>query len=220
MGSLYRSQHELLPLFKKGDAPHVNNVELGKKGRWRSNVWTYPGASSIGSDARQGLQDHPTVKPTAMFEDALLDLTNRGDIVLDPFLGSGSTLIAAVRAGRICRGVELDPLYVDVIIRRYEAETGHAAVLQETPRQNSSGGKQRLGHISKMGNRYLRTLLVVGAHAVLYHRKPHEDALRSWAKKLMQSKPFKLVAVALANKIARIAFAIMRGKTTYSAVPA
>ena len=132
MGSLYRSQHELLPLFKKGDAPHVNNVELGKKGRWRSNVWTYPGASSIGSDARQGLQDHPTVKPTAMLEDALLDLTNRGDIVLDPFLGSGSTLIAAERAGRICRGVELDPLYVDVIIRRYDAETGRPAVLLET----------------------------------------------------------------------------------------
>ena len=127
MGSLYRSQHELLPLFKKGDAPHVNNIELGKRGRWRSNVWTYPGASSLGSDARRGLQDHPTVKPTAMLEDALLDLTNRGDIVLDPFLGSGSTLIAADKAGRVCRGVELDPLYVDVIIRRYEAATGEAA---------------------------------------------------------------------------------------------
>jgi len=132
MGSLYRSQHELLPLFKKGDAPHVNNVELGKRGRWRSNVWTYPGASSLGSDARRGLQDHPTVKPTAMLEDALLDLTNRGDIVLDPFLGSGSTLIAADKAGRVCRGVELDPLYVDVIIRRYEAVTGDTAVLAET----------------------------------------------------------------------------------------
>ena len=81
MGSLYRSQHELLPLFKKGTAPHVNNVELGKRGRWRSNVWTYPGASSLGSDARRGLKDHPTVKPTAMLEDALLDLSNRGDIV-------------------------------------------------------------------------------------------------------------------------------------------
>jgi len=76
-----------------------------------------------------------------------------------------------------------------------------------------------LGRISKMGNRYLRKLLVVGAHAVLCHRKPHEDALRSFAKKLMQTKPFKLVAVALANKMARIAFAIMRGKTTYSAAP-
>ena len=124
MGSLYRSQHELLPLFKKGTASHVNNVELGKRGRWRSNVWTYPGASSLGSDARRGLKDHPTVKPTAMLEDALLDLTNRGDIVIDPFLGSGSTLIAAEKTGRVCRGVELDPLYVDVIVRRYEAATG------------------------------------------------------------------------------------------------
>jgi DNA modification methylase len=131
MGSLYRSQHELLPLFKKGGAPHINNIELGKRGRWRSNVWTYPGASSLGSDARRGLQDHPTVKPTAMLEDALLDLTNRGDIVLDPFLGSGSALIAAEKTGRICRGVELDPLYVDVIIRRYHAATGNAAVLAQ-----------------------------------------------------------------------------------------
>jgi DNA modification methylase len=102
MGSLYRSQHELLPLFKKGDAPPVNNIELGKRGRWRSNLWTYPGASSMGSDARRGLQDHPTVKPTAMLQDALLDLANRGDIVLDPFLGSGSTLIAAEATGRVC----------------------------------------------------------------------------------------------------------------------
>jgi DNA modification methylase len=132
MGALYRSQHELLPLFKKGSAPHVNNVELGKRGRWRSNVWTYPGASSLGSDARRGLKEHPTVKPTAMLEDALLDLTNRSDIVIDPFLGSGSTLIAAEKTGRVCRGVELDPLYVDVIIRRHEAATGSPAVLVET----------------------------------------------------------------------------------------
>jgi transposase len=95
-----------------------------------------------------------------------------------------------------------------------------AAFLGLTPRQTSSGGKERLGRVSKMGNRYLRRLLVVGAHAVLYHRKPHEDALRSWAKKLIQTKPFKLVAVALANKMARIAFAILRGKTTYSPSPA
>jgi DNA modification methylase len=132
MGSLYRSQHELLPLFKKGTAPQVNNVELGKRGRWRSNVWTYPGASSLGSDARRGLQDHPTVKPTAMLEDALLDLTDREDIVIDPFLGSGSTLIAADKTGRLCRGVELDPLYVDVIARRYQVATGNPAVLIET----------------------------------------------------------------------------------------
>ena len=132
MGSLYRSQHELLPLFKKGDAPHINNVKLGKHCRWRSNVWTYAGASSLGSDARRGLAEHPTVKPTAMLEDALLDLTERGDIVLDPFFGSGSTLIAAHRTGRVCRGVEIDPLYVDLIIRRFETETGENAVLMET----------------------------------------------------------------------------------------
>ena len=119
-------------MFKNGSAPHVNNIELGKRGRWRSNVWTYPGASSLGSDARRGLQDHPTVKPTAMLEDALLDLSDRGDIVIDPFLGSGSTLIAAQKTGRVCRGVELDPLYVDVIVRRFEAATGTAATLVET----------------------------------------------------------------------------------------
>jgi DNA modification methylase len=132
MGSLYRSQHELLPLFKKGKGSHINNVELGKNGRWRSNLWTYPGASSMGSEARQGLQHHPTVKPVAMLEDALLDMTERGDIVLDPFLGSGSTLISAERTGRRCRGLEFDPLYVDVIVRRYEAVTGRPAVLEST----------------------------------------------------------------------------------------
>jgi len=95
-----------------------------------------------------------------------------------------------------------------------------AAFLGLAPRQNSSGGKQRLGRISKMGNRYLRKLLVVGAHAVLYHRKPHTDALRMWAKKLMEKKPFKLVAVALANKIARIAFAILRARTIYNPIAA
>jgi DNA modification methylase len=111
MESLYRSQHELLPLFKKGNAPHINNIELGKRGRWR-----------FGSDARRGLCDHPTVKPTAMLDDALLDVTNRGDIVIDPFLGSSSSLIAAQNTGRICRGVELDPLYVAVVVRRFDPD--------------------------------------------------------------------------------------------------
>jgi len=133
MGSLYRSQHELLPLFKKGAASNVNNISLGKRGRRRTNLWTYPGASSQGSVARKGLQDHPTVKPTEMLQDALIDLTNRGEIVLDPFLGSGSVLIAAENTGRLCCcGIELNPLYVDVIIRRYEAETGAAAILADT----------------------------------------------------------------------------------------
>jgi DNA modification methylase len=120
------------PCSRQGATPHVNNVELGKRGRWRSNVWTYPGASSLGSDARRGLKDHPTVKPTAMLEDALLDLSNRRDNVVDPFLGSGSTLIAADKTGRACRGIELDPLYVDVIVRRYQTATGNPAVLVET----------------------------------------------------------------------------------------
>jgi DNA modification methylase len=132
MGGLYQSQHKLLPLFKKGSAAHVNNVSVGKRGRHRSNLWSYPGASSLGSAARKGLLDHRSEKPTAMLEDALIDLTRRGDIVLDPFLGSGSTLIAAENSGRMCRGVELDPLYIDVIIRRYEALTRTTAVLADT----------------------------------------------------------------------------------------
>jgi DNA methylase len=103
-----------------------------QKGPLALELWTYPGASSFGSDARRGLEDHPTVKPTVMLADALLDLTNRGEIVLDPFLGSGSTLIAAERTGRRCRGVELDPLYIDVILRRYQRETGESAVLEAT----------------------------------------------------------------------------------------
>ena len=107
-------------------------LNSGKKGRWRSNVWTYPGVSPLGSDARGGLKDHPTVKPTAMLEDALLDLTNRGDTVVDPVLGSGSTLIAAEKTGRVCRGVEVEPLCVDVIVRRYEAATGKPAIHVET----------------------------------------------------------------------------------------
>ena len=131
-GSLYRSQHELLPLFKKGKARHVNNVELGKHGRWRSNVWRNPGTSSIGSQARNGLKYHPTIKPTAMLEEALLDLSDRGEIVLDPFLGSGSTIMAAENTSRRCRGVELDARYVDVIVHRFEALTGRSAHLQAT----------------------------------------------------------------------------------------
>jgi DNA modification methylase len=131
-GSLYRSQHELLPLFKKGTASHVDNLSLGKRGRHRTNLWTYPQASSSGSDARIGRLDHGSAKPPAMLEDALIDLTNRGDIVLDPFLGSGSTLIAAENSGRVCRGVELNPLSIDVIIRCYEALTRTTAVLADT----------------------------------------------------------------------------------------
>lgn len=132
MGSLWRSQHELLPMFKKGDQPHINNVELGRHGRYRSNLWTYPGANIAGSDANDRLADHPTPKPVAMLEDAIRDITHPQDIVLDPFLGSGSTLIAAQTTGRRCRGIELDPLYVDLIVQRWQALTGKVATLEDT----------------------------------------------------------------------------------------
>jgi DNA modification methylase len=132
MGSFLRSRHELFPMFKKGTKPHVNNIELGRHGRWRSNVWMYAGASAIGSDSRKGLKYHPTVKPIAMLEDAILDCTLRDEIVLDPFAGSGSTLLAALRSGRRCRCIELDPRYVDVIVRRYQAFTGKQAVHRST----------------------------------------------------------------------------------------
>ena len=131
-GSFLRSQHELLPIFKKGTAPHLNNVQLGRLGRWRSNVWNYPGASTLGSEAREGLADHPTVKPRAMLEDALLDVSNRGEIVIDPFCGSGSTLLAAERTGRICRAIEIDALYCDLAIRRWQEMTGQEAILAAT----------------------------------------------------------------------------------------
>lgn len=132
MGSLWRSQHELIGAYKKPGAAHINNVELGKSGRWRSNLWRYPGASSLGSDARDGLDGHPTPKPIALLLDGILDVTHRSGIVVDTFSGSGSTLIACERSGRRFRGVELDALYVDLAIRRWEAETGRAAVLVDT----------------------------------------------------------------------------------------
>jgi DNA modification methylase len=131
-GSLWRSQHELLPMFKKGKSPHLNHVELGRFGRWRSNLWQYAGASSLGSDARDHLSLHPTVKPVAMLEDALLDISDRGEIVLDPFAGSGSTLMAAEGTGRCCRAIEIDSLYCDVVIRRWQHASGQEAILERT----------------------------------------------------------------------------------------
>jgi len=127
MGSLYRSQHELIFVFKNGTAPHINNVELGKNGRYRTNVWFYRGLNSFGSD-RELLNMHPTVKPVEMIVEALLDVSNRGGIVLDGFAGSGSTLIAAEKTKRICYGIELEPLYIDTTIRRFETLTGKDAV--------------------------------------------------------------------------------------------
>jgi DNA modification methylase len=131
MGSLYRSRHELVLVYKKGHGRHRNNVELGRYGRNRTNVWEYSGGNSFGGRTTEEgnlLQLHPTVKPVQMIADALLDSTARGDIVLDPFLGSGSTLIASERTGRICYGMDLDPLYVDVAIRRWQRHTGDHAI--------------------------------------------------------------------------------------------
>ena len=131
MGSFYRSQHELVFVFKVGTAPHTNTFGLGETGRHRSNVWTYPGVNAFGA-GQSDLALHPTVKPTAMVADAIKDVTKLNQIVLDGFGGSGSTLIAAERNRRVARLVELDPLYCDVICRRFEAETGKPATLEGT----------------------------------------------------------------------------------------
>ncbi len=130
MGSLYRSQHELVFVFKNGRSGHRNNVQLGRHGRNRSNVWTYPGANSFGRGTEEGnlLALHPTVKPVGLVADAITDCTARSDVVLDAFLGSGTTVIAAERTGRLCRGLELDPLYVDTIIARWQGFTDGKAV--------------------------------------------------------------------------------------------
>ncbi|MGE0774575.1 MAG: site-specific DNA-methyltransferase [Sphingomonadaceae bacterium] len=123
MGSMYRSQQELIFLFKKGNAPHINNVELGKHGRYRTNVWDYRGANSFGRSRDEDLAMHPTVKPVAMIADAILDATKPKEIVLDAFAGSGSTLAAAHKTKRRGYGIELDPLYCDVILKRMEKLT-------------------------------------------------------------------------------------------------
>ena len=119
MGSLYRSQHELVFVFKNGTAPHVNNVELGRHGRYRTNVWPYAGMNAFGAGRADALASHPTVKPVAMVADAIRDCSRRGDVVLDAFAGSGTTLIAAERAGRRGYAMEIDPRYVDVALTRF-----------------------------------------------------------------------------------------------------
>ncbi|ALJ14736.1 DNA methylase [Sphingopyxis macrogoltabida] len=129
MGSLYRSQHELVLVFKHGTAPHLNNVELGKNGRNRTNIWSFPGMAGVGKRRKKALELHPTVKPVALVAEALLDVTAPGDIVVDLFGGSGSTLIAAERIDRAARLVEYEPRYVDRTIARWERLTGRKAVL-------------------------------------------------------------------------------------------
>ena len=131
MGSLYRSKHELVFVYRVGEAAHLNMVELGKHGRNRTNVWDYASVNSFRGSRREDLALHPTVKPTGMVADAIKDVTKHGDLVLDIFLGSGTTLIAAERAGRRFRGVEIDPAYVDVAIERWSSLTGKEPRLEE-----------------------------------------------------------------------------------------
>jgi DNA modification methylase len=128
-GSFYRSQHELIGVFRVGGQAHRNNVELGRFGRNRSNVWTYAGVSSFGRDRMEALAAHPTVKPVALVADALLDCTARGDIVLDQFAGSGTTILAAEKVGRIGYGMEYEPGYVDVAVKRWQKTTKLEATL-------------------------------------------------------------------------------------------
>jgi DNA modification methylase len=134
MGSFYRSAHELIFLFKNGGASHRNNIQLGKFGRYRTNVWNYPSANTFSRSGPEGdlLALHPTPKPVSLIADAIKDSTVRGGLVLDPFLGSGTAVIAAERSGRVCYGLELDPLYVDAVIRRWQRHTKREAVHVES----------------------------------------------------------------------------------------
>jgi hypothetical protein len=130
MGSLYRSKHELVLVFKAGTKSHTNNVELGRHGRNRTNVWEYAGVNTFRTGRLDELAMHPTVKPVALIADAIKDASKRSNLVLDPFSGSGSTLIAAEKTGRRGYGIEIDPQYVDTAIRRWQRYTGKPARLE------------------------------------------------------------------------------------------
>ena len=143
MGSLYRSQHELVFVYKSGRAPHINNVELGRHGRYRTNVWQYAGANAFSATRDGDLAMHPTVKPVALVADAILDCSRRKGIVLDAFAGSGTTLVATERTGRRGYGIELDPLYCDVIVRRLATVAGLEAVHAESGRTFSDLAAER-----------------------------------------------------------------------------
>lgn len=129
MGSFYRSQHELIAIFKHGDVAHVNNIQLGRLGRYRTNVWQYAGANSFSKTRKKDLDDHPTVKPIQLVADAIRDASAPGDLVLDPFGGAGTTMLAAERVGRKAALIEIDPVYVDVTLRRFQEATGVEPVL-------------------------------------------------------------------------------------------
>ena len=132
MGALYRSKHELVFVYRVGQAQHFNAVQLGKYGRNRTNVWDAASVNTFGGARSQDLELHPTVKPVGLVADAIMDVTRRGEAVLDAFLGSGTTLIACERTGRVCFGAEIDPPYVDVAIERFFRVTGQRGVLERT----------------------------------------------------------------------------------------
>jgi DNA modification methylase len=132
LGSFYRSKHELIFVFKSGTAPHINNFGLGGDGRYRTNVWDYPGVNIRRPGGRTDLEMHPTAKPVAMIIDAIKDCSRGKGIILDPFSGSGTTIIACQRTRRVARAMELDPAYVDLAVRRWEALTGKLALHEES----------------------------------------------------------------------------------------
>jgi len=132
MGSLYRSKHELVLVYKSGTAPHINNVNLGRQGRYRTNVWDYAGVNTFGRTRDADLAAHPTVKPVALVADTIRDCSKRGGLILDPFAGSGTTILAAERTGRRAAAIELDRHYVDTAVRRWQQITGGPATLSET----------------------------------------------------------------------------------------
>ena len=151
MGTFYRSKHEMVFVWKHGTASHINTFELGQFGRSRSNVWEYAGVNSLKPGRREELAMHPTVKPVALVADAIKDCSRRSGLILDPFAGSGTVLIAAERTGRYARALEIDPHYVDVAIKRWEEYTGKATVLADTGRTFEETAEERAGLNSALG---------------------------------------------------------------------
>jgi DNA modification methylase len=158
MGSFYRSKHELVAVFKVGTAPHINNVELGRHGRNRTNVWDYAGVNTFKAGRLHELASHPTVKPVALVADVLRDASRRSDLVLDPFAGSGTTIIAAEKTGRKAYALEIDPTYADVIIQRLQSYTGKSARLaatgatfEELAEQRASGAENSAANPAESG---------------------------------------------------------------------
>ena len=173
MGSLYRSQHELVFVFRKGLESHRNNIRLGKFGRNRTNVWRYPGVNTLSRSGEEGnlLALHPTVKPVAMIADAILDCSAPGDIVLDNFCGVGSTILAAERVGRSCYAIEIDSLYVDTAVKRWEKRTGKQAVRAASGKDFEQAEVANVPKLSEIAGKYgnqsvqqaaIRGLLTIG----------------------------------------------------------